>query len=111
MSAQLSYLMETDWVQPEPVRAVRTRFEGMKGILLETRVGQDRVDYYLDGKTHLPVVIMWPKGFRMYRLAGYAEVSGIQLPHRVLHRDAADVEQGGPTFQFRVRYEWKARNF
>lgn len=87
------YLMETRWVRPKPVRT-RTEGKGKKQQdVIETEVGQLRIDFYLDRKTHLPVKLVtedYPGDPRMPRsmnlmveFEDYAEVDGIQMPRRV----------------------------
>ena len=87
------YLMETKWVRPVPVRT-RTEGKGRKQQdVVETEVGQLRVDFYLDRKTHLPVKLVTeeyrgdPRAPRtmdlMITFEDYVEVDGIQMPRRV----------------------------
>lgn len=88
------YLMETKWVRPAPVRT-RTEGKGKKQQdVIETQVGQLRVDFYLDRKTHLPAKLVTqeyhgdPRMPRrmdlMVTFGDYVDVDGIQMPRRVI---------------------------
>ena len=87
------YLMETRWVKPVPVRA-RAEGKGSKQIdIIETLVGQLRVDFYLHRKTRLPFKLVTDQfygvpqltvkmGLTVY-LEKYEAVDGIQMPRLV----------------------------
>lgn len=88
------YLLETKWVQPVPVRA-RVEGKGDKQVdIVETEVGGQRVDFYLDRKTRLPTKIVMDEYYgdprltsRMglsVKLRDYHNVEGIQMPGRVI---------------------------
>jgi hypothetical protein len=107
--AQLIYLMETQAVKPEILRA-RTAHDGLKKVdVVETLVDGSRVDFYLDRKTHLPSrIVMDIPGTRSNgrmdyscRLGDYLEVNSIQMPQRV---DCLDKESR-MTYRFNVPYD------
>ncbi len=87
------YLMETRQVRPVPVRA-RTEMKSGKPIdVVETMVGQLRVDFYLHSKTRLPYKLVTDKfhgvpqmtdkmGLTVY-LENYTLVDGVQMPRLV----------------------------
>lgn len=91
------YLMETNWVRPVPLQ-VRTEGKGKKQIdVIETKVGQLRVDFYLDRKTRLPIKLVteWyggisqatgPLGLMTVELEDYITIDGILMPRRVTRR-------------------------
>ena len=90
LKAQLLYLMETQWFKPTPVRARTERIGSRKLDVVETSVERDRVDFYFDKTTHLPVRVVTHYASknetsltRTYVLAEYREVNGIQMPHAV----------------------------
>lgn len=87
------YLLETEWVRPVPLRA---RAEGKLDVV-ETEVGNLRVDFYLHRKTRLPVRIVteWLGGIGRgtgslgpmeVLLEDYADVEGVRMPRRVTRR-------------------------
>lgn len=88
------YLMETKWIRPEPIRT----YEGRRGLkrvdVVETAVGNLRVDFYLDRKTRLPVKLVTDEyggineetqamGLTVY-FDNYVAIDGIQMPTRVV---------------------------
>ena len=122
------YLMETRWVQPEPI-AARTEGKGKNQLdVIETKVGMIRVDFYLDRKTRLPVKLVtdWYGGLTQatgligpmtIELRNYVEIDGIQMPGKVSRE--LDGRGRGPvgepyrldteraTYQFNVTYNPK----
>lgn len=94
------YLMETNWVRPVPVGA-RTEGKGNKQLdVVETAVGKQRVDFYLDRKTRLPVRITSERlgsiiqtgllGPMTVELEDYTDVDGILMPRRVTRKPQSD---------------------
>ncbi len=86
--------METKWVRPLPIRT----YEGTRGLkrvdVVETAVGNLRVDFYLDRKTRLPVKLVTDEyggineatqamGLTVY-FDNYVTIDGIQMPTRVV---------------------------
>lgn len=113
------YLMETRWVRPKPVRT-RTEGKGKKQRdVIETEVGQLRLDFYLDRKTHLPVKLVtqdYPGDPRMPRrmdlmltFEDYVAVDGIQMPRRVIREPLLTQVQRRDTeraqYRFNVNYD------
>jgi hypothetical protein len=122
------YLMETNWLRPEPI-GVRTEGKGKKQIdVIETKVGMIRVDFYLDRKTRLPIKLVtdWYGGLSQatghlgpmtVELRKYVEIDGIQMPGKVSRE--RDGEGRGPVgeanrldteraaYQFNVTYDPK----
>jgi hypothetical protein len=88
------YLMETKWIRPVPLR-VRNEGKGKKQVdVIETQVGQFRVDFYLDRKTRLPFRLgtEWfggiaqatgRLGLMTVELDDYVDIHGILMPRRV----------------------------
>ena len=114
------YLMETRWVRPVPIR---TRIErtGFKQVdVIETKVGNLRVDFYLDRKTRLPIKLITDDyngiseftqrmGLTVW-LDDYATIDGIKMPGRVArepkvptHMLRRDTEYA--RYKFNVAYE------
>jgi hypothetical protein len=99
------YLMETNWLQPEPLR-VRTEGKGKKQLdVIETRVAMLRVDFYLDRKTRLPVRVVteWYGGIGQATTGGgpmtielddYVEIDGILMPRRVTREPEGEAPVG-----------------
>lgn len=101
---QYVYFLETRWVRASPLRASRVRLGFRRVERVETEIDDDAVVFYLDLTTHLPVRIETsrtftvkpprPGAFRdntvltserkyIFKLDGYHEVAGIQVPGRV----------------------------
>jgi len=88
------YLMETNWLQPEPLR-VHTEGKGKnQRDVIETKAGPVRVDFYLDRKSRLPIklVTQWNGGITQamdgggpvtIELDDYVDTDGIMMPRRV----------------------------
>jgi hypothetical protein len=118
------YLMETRWVRPQPLRT-RTDGKGKKQQdVIETEVGQLRLDFYLDRKTHLPVKVVtenengdprMPRMDLMVTFEDYVEVDGIQMPRRVIRQplltrvERRDTERA--RYRFNVAYDEEIFNF
>ena len=120
------YLMETSWLQPEPLR-VRTEGKGKKQRdVIETRVGGVQVDFYLDAKTRLPIKLVteWNGGITQatdgggpvtIELGDYADIDGIMMPRRVTRALEGDAPVGEvfrrdterAKYQFNVTYDPK----
>jgi len=92
--AQLIYLNETAWLHPDVkgLLVVHEAAEVQDSDAIETLVNGERVDFYLDRTTHLPVQITvhhhldFPvkdarAGIRIHLLSDYRNVGGIQVPH------------------------------
>lgn len=96
---QYVYFLETRAVRPIPLRASRVRLGFKPADRLETQIDDERVVFYLDVDTHLPVRIETVRklvskpprpGVRgtgelkyRYELDDYHEVAGIQVPAQV----------------------------
>lgn len=106
---QSVYFLETRWVKPTPLRASRVRLGSRAIDRLEADVEDERVVYFLDAVTHLPVRIeatlenrlppprpgMKPPGPMKYtyELSDYHDVAGIQMPARIKRgNDSSDVQ-------------------
>ena len=82
LQAQYVYLMETRWVRPIPLDVTKSE---SKFDLLHTRLGDKRIDYFLDRKTHLPVRVAVFYGSSgkptlTIELSEYRRVGAIQMP-------------------------------
>lgn len=114
------YLMESKWVRPVP-SGMRT--EGKLDVI-ETKVGQLRVDFYLDRKSRLPIRLVtdWFGGIAQatdrgglvtVELEDYVEIDGIWMPRRVTRWLKGDVPVGEiarrdteyASYQFNVTYK------
>jgi hypothetical protein len=109
---QCLYLMETVAVRPKPVSVRSDRLRSSDVDIVETQVGGDRVDFYLDHGTHLPVRIVTFRNLRagsapskrIFRLSDYQATEGIQMPAKVrLGDDETDVTS--TTYRFNVDYD------
>jgi hypothetical protein len=82
---QYLYLMETRWVKPVPLSVWRDSIGLKKVDVLHTRFENEKVDYYLDRKTHLPLRVAVFYGGSNHAtlqidLSEYVSVDGIQMP-------------------------------
>ena len=82
LQAQYLYLMETRWVRPIPVDVTKSE---SKFDVLHTRLGDKRIDYFLDRKTHLPMRVAVFNGNRdkptlTAEFSDYVRVGAIQMP-------------------------------
>lgn len=86
---QILTFMETQWVQPEVRRAEDKLWNLRRVTVVETQLGDQGFDFYLDRQTRLPlrVLIKTPTKIRIHetdcRLGEYSDVEGLQLPHDV----------------------------
>ncbi len=109
------YLMETKWFRPVPLRTRESR-TGLKRVdVVETVVGDLRVDFYLDRKTKLPIKLVTdqyygikegthPLGLTVY-LDNYETVDGIKMPRSVIREPNHFIERIRRDFEF-ARYKF-----
>jgi len=120
------YLMETKWVRPEPL-GFHSEGKGKKQLdVIETKVGQLKVDFYLDRKSRLPIRLVtdWFGGITQATLRGglvtieledYVAIDGILMPRRVTRELEGNVPVGEvfgrdterASYQFNVTYNPK----
>jgi hypothetical protein len=85
--AQLYYLLETQWLKPVPIGTAKGEVGSRKVDVLQTLVNDNRVDFYFDQVTHLPLKISFPKGDSpgnyYVTFSDYISVKDIQMPKRV----------------------------
>lgn len=107
-NGQIVYLMETAYVQPEPVSMKRGRVERIDVDIVETRVDADQVEFSFDRRTHLPVrILIQEKRLhlpRIYRLSDYRSVGGIRMPSDVRLGDK-NPDKNATTYAFDVDYD------
>ena len=108
---QLYFLLETQWVKPEPVKL----YSGLVGHqavdIVQTLANGYRVDFHLDKKSHLPLKVAFPsddsegtnygRGTYYATFADYADVNGIQMPRKVGHLAKPEISQ---SIQLNVEY-------
>ncbi len=89
---QLELLAETKWVRPVPYSVRSEELNGKKVDIVETNVRdlpEDKVEFALDRKTHLPVRVayFWTRNNRQFSggvdLKDYVDVDGIKMPSKV----------------------------
>lgn len=107
---QLVHLMESRWLKPTPVR-VWTEGRGSRKVdVVETRVDDMQVEYYLDRESHLPVRVRYEMRIRKggkeewlyeFRIKEYMEVDGIKLGRRV------DAKHIFPGWFVKKEYDWE----
>lgn len=104
---QILTFMETRWLQPEVLRAEDKLWNIRRVTVVETEFGEQRLDFYLDRRTRLPlrVLIKTPTAYGIHetdcRLGEYASVAGLQLPHDV----ACKVQGRRAPLQQSIRYQ------
>jgi hypothetical protein len=107
-NGQFIYLMETAYVQPEPVALRTARLDRRDIDIIETRLNADRVEFSLDRQSHLPARIAIAEQKlhlgRVWRLSDYKLIDGIQMPANVhLGDDGRDRE--AIDYRFNVEYD------
>ena len=83
--AQYLYLMESQWVKPQPIGVSTRTIGGNKVDVVRTKFENKTIDYFLDRKTHLPVrVEVFYNGSAHSTLttefSNYSMIDGINLP-------------------------------
>ena len=83
--AQYLYLMESQWVKPQPIGASTRSVGGSKLDVVRTTFENKTIDYFLDRKTHLPVRVDVfyngsPHSTLAVEFSNYLMVDGINLP-------------------------------
>jgi hypothetical protein len=109
---QCVYLMETTTVRPKPVSVRSDRLRSSDVDIVETQVAGDRVDFYLDRTSHLPVRIVTFRNLRagaapskrIFRLSDYQAIEGIQMPAKVRFGDD-DTDVTSTMYHFNVDYD------
>lgn len=90
LEEQLIYLMETKFLKPTLVGARRLKLGSRELDVIEGSLERERVEFYLDPKSHLPLRIAFITRLEsgrdyvdVIRLSDYEDVDGIQMPQRV----------------------------
>jgi hypothetical protein len=104
---QLSFLLETKWLEPTPIKATTGRI-GLRSVdIVQTTVNGERVDFAFERKTHLPIrvsyynIVKGQTSVNVFNFSDYIEVSGIKVPQRFEYDDGSEYKA---TFQFNVEY-------
>lgn len=110
----LRYLLETKWVQPEPIRVRRVR-EGRRQLdIVETRLNGERIDFVVEVEELLVLkVALYGRHFtdtrpvQTYLFSDYAPEEGIQMPHtmQLVSRDGQKFTKKAIAFRFNVAYD------
>ena len=101
LRAQFRYLMESRWVRPVPLSASKERRGARPVDVVRTLVNGERVDFVLDGKSHLPLEFSHYYKFRGVEsihtesMSDYVEIDGIKVPTRITEE----------RFRYRVEYQ------
>lgn len=93
---QLHLFMETKWIQPIPESFRQETLDGHKVDIVQTLVkefppDEQKVEFALDRKTHLPVKVIyyWSRKGREFsgglKLKDYVDVDGIKIPSKIGH--------------------------
>lgn len=110
---QLHIMMESKWVRPIPVGERIDKHDGREVDIVETRVAglawyDDKVEFVLDRKTHLPreVVYHWTTRDGRHlsggvRLSKYISISGLRVPSHI----------GRQKFRYEFNVEYDERIF
>src|SRR5258708_27455289 len=109
--AQYLYLMETSEVRPQPLSARNDRYQRAAVDVVETRVGDERVEFWIDRSKHLPIRIVaswilstgrpWQV---VRRLTDYQSVDGIQMAMKVRTGDD-ETDKVTTSYHFNVDYD------
>jgi hypothetical protein len=106
-NGQLSFLLESQWLKPILVKA-STGIIGLHPVdIVQTTVGDERVDFAFDQKTHLPIRVSYYNVVRgktyinVQSFSDYTEVNGIKVPLTIVYYDGSKYKA---SFQFNVEY-------
>lgn len=107
---QVLYLMETRCTAPTPLKVRTASIRGTELDVIETRIGNERVDFYLDRGTHLAVRVIFTTRIEstgrdyveVIELGDYTNVDGIQMPRGV---SWARDEENRTSYQINVDYD------
>lgn len=113
-NVEISLLLESKWLIPVPVTASQGKIGSAIVDIVETSVNGQRVDFFLDRTTHLPLQVNFyrvppDKGLMVsHHFADYRDLGGIKVPQRV--RYASGNAPSGRNFdktviQFNVDYD------
>jgi len=110
MVAQLIYLMETKWLSPTLLRARTEHVKLRKFDVIETTSGGERIEFYLDQRTHLPmrlVIRRWIDKAKSdyvetWVLDDYVAINGIMLPRRAA---IGSLDKSETNYQINVEYD------
>lgn len=85
----LSYLMETKWLKPTPISASKARVGHQSADVVQTSLGDKRIDFAIDKQTHLPIRVSYYHTLDgkevldiIENLSDYTEVNGIKIPRK-----------------------------
>ena len=106
---QFIYLMETKWRQPILTGARMERDGSKQFDVIEATWGRERIEFYLDRKTHLPAKVVFRIRYEslksdhviVFSLGDYVEVNGLKLPGKV----ARGKDKNETTYQLNVDYD------
>ena len=108
---QLIYLMETKFLRPTLVGSRNGRLGWKKVYIIKASIGRERVDFYLDAKSHLLIRVVFVTRLEsgqdhvdIINLSHYRDAAGIQMPHRVSWGSDEDNET---RYQINVNYDPK----
>jgi hypothetical protein len=95
-----------------PVHGLYDRLQRAEVDIVETRVGDERVDFWIDRVSHLPVRVASfrvvragsPPFEQIYRLGDYAPLEAIQMAGKVRTGDDT-TDKVSTTFRFNVEYD------
>lgn len=103
LNTQVLYFMETSWVKPVPIAALRGEVKKQKVDIVQTQVNGKRVDFALDPVTHLPVRCIFYGMLNgtlspivVTDLADYVEVNGIKVPQKL-------TPENGPAYSSQIQ--------
>jgi hypothetical protein len=91
-NTQLVYLCETKWIKPKPVRVLLEKNIPRNVEAIETDLDGERVDFWIDRGSHLPIKIITYRDFKYgqglepsytWDLSDYQRMNGIQIPQQV----------------------------
>jgi len=106
-NAQLSFLLETNWLKPTLVKASTGRV-GLRSVyIVQTLVEGERVDFAFDQVTRLPVRVSYYDLFESKTYVNsqsfldYADVGGIKVPQTLEYTGGSKYKAN---FQFNVEY-------
>lgn len=106
---QLYYLLETKWLKPVVMKAIKGRVGLRQVEIVQTKVHDERMDFAFDRESHLLVQVSSYHGRdtgemldNVISFSNYTDVNGLKVPSKVTYEDGIDYEV---SFQFNVTYD------
>jgi hypothetical protein len=109
MEGRIYYLLETKWLKPVVMKAIKGRVESRLVDIVRTKVYDQLTDFVFDRESHLLVQVRTYHGpdtskkpADVVTFSDYTEANGLKVPRKVVFDDGMAYEV---SFQFNVTYD------